>query len=183
MPRLFVALDPPAPVRDALAALRADVPGARWTPTHNVHLTLAFIGEVDGERVPAVEAALAGVANPPVPVEVTGLGAFPNRRAARVLSAVVALHPSLAALHAQVARALAVLGVEPERRPFPDGNHRFRPHLTLARLKEADRRSVQAFLEQPVPRLAFEAAAFHLFESTPGPGGSTYRRLGSYPLA
>jgi 2'-5' RNA ligase len=176
MPRLFVALDPPAPVRDALAALRADVPGARWTPPEKMHLTLAFLGEVPDERVPAIEAALAGVTAGPVEVVLAGLDAFPNRRAARVLVAGVVVAPALAGLHAQVSRAVAAVGVETEARPF-------RPHLTLARLKEADRHAVGAFLAQPLRALAFEAEAFHLYATRLHPEGARYQRLRSFVLA
>ena len=47
MPRLFVALVPPVPVRSELARLAGPLPGVRWTPEDNLHLTLRFIGETD----------------------------------------------------------------------------------------------------------------------------------------
>ena len=53
--RLFVALQPTDPARDALAALADDVSGVRWVPAAQLHLTLRFIGEVsegDAERSP-----------------------------------------------------------------------------------------------------------------------------------
>ena len=48
MPRLFVAIDPSAPVRDALARLSHGVPGAKWVAPEQFHLTLRFIGAVEG---------------------------------------------------------------------------------------------------------------------------------------
>ena len=182
MPRLFVALDPPGPVREALGALERDLPGARWTPPERLHLTLFFIGEVDDERARAVEGALAGVPGPPAPVRIGGLGAFPSRRAARVLVATVEPHPALEALHFRIAHALGPLDTEAERRPSPGRTLPFRPHLTLARLRGADRRAVRAFLAEPVPALAFEAAAFHLYRSARTPAGPRYHRLRSFPL-
>lgn len=175
MPRLFVALKPPDVVRDALGALRRDMPGARWTPPEKMHLTLAFLGDTEEARVSAVVEALAGVVSPPVPVAVAGLGAFPSRRGARVLTAEVAPQRALMALHARVTAALAAVGVVLERRPF-------RPHLTLARLKGADREAVRAVLASPAPVLAFEAAAFHLYRSTLQLEGAHYDRLHSFPL-
>ena len=48
MPRLFVALELPAPVKRELARLAAGLPGARWVAPEQFHLTLRFIGEVNG---------------------------------------------------------------------------------------------------------------------------------------
>jgi 2'-5' RNA ligase len=47
MPRLFVALKPPAEVARRLAAMRADVAGARWVPEDDLHVTLARLNESD----------------------------------------------------------------------------------------------------------------------------------------
>ena len=47
MPRLFVALEIPGPVRERLALVQGGVPGARWVRPENLHLSLRFIGEVD----------------------------------------------------------------------------------------------------------------------------------------
>ena len=46
--RLFVALDLPWPARERLASLGGGIPGARWTPPENLHMTLRFIGEAKG---------------------------------------------------------------------------------------------------------------------------------------
>ena len=174
--RLFVALDPPASVREALAALQADVPGARWTPTEKMHLTLHFLGNVPEETVPPLEAALAGVEGRPFSLAVGRLGAFPNARSARVLVAEVDTPPELTALHARVGAALEVLRMATEVRPY-------RPHLTLARLKVPEREAVRTFLAQPVPALSFEVEAFHLYQSRLHPEGARYTRLRSFPLA
>ncbi|HYG67210.1 MAG TPA: RNA 2',3'-cyclic phosphodiesterase [Anaeromyxobacteraceae bacterium] len=176
MPRLFIALDPPASVREALAALQADVPGARWTPSEKLHLTLHFHGYRPEEEAPALEVTLAGVSGTPFSLAVEGLGAFPNARAARVLVAHVGTEPGLMDLHGQIGGALEHLGLETERRPY-------RPHLTLARLKAPDREAVQAFLAQPAPPLSFRVEAFHLYESRLDPTGARYALLRSYPLS
>ena len=52
MPRLFTALEIPPEIGQSLAMLRGGLPGARWVEPENYHLTLRFIGDVDG----AVEA-------------------------------------------------------------------------------------------------------------------------------
>lgn len=173
--RLFVALDPPASVREALAALQADVPGARWTPTEKMHLTLHFLGNVAEETVPPLETALAGVEGHAFSLTVEGLSAFPSARSARVLVAEMDTPPELAALHARIGAALEALGMATERRPY-------RPHLTLARLKAPDREAVRTFLAQPVPALSFAVEAFHLYQSQLHPKGARYTRLRTFTL-
>src|SRR6202012_3393078 len=62
--RLFVALSLPRAVRQQLMLLQGGVPGARWMPEENLHLTLRFIGEVDGADMEMLDDALAMIAAP-----------------------------------------------------------------------------------------------------------------------
>ncbi|MCS6890944.1 MAG: RNA 2',3'-cyclic phosphodiesterase, partial [Rhodovarius sp.] len=55
--RLFVALPLPDALRHELAALASGIPGARWVPEENYHLTLRFIGEVGHDRAHDVDEA------------------------------------------------------------------------------------------------------------------------------
>ena len=48
MPRLFSAIEIPPSIADRLTLLRAGLTGARWIDPENYHLTLRFIGDVDG---------------------------------------------------------------------------------------------------------------------------------------
>ncbi|GGK71065.1 RNA 2',3'-cyclic phosphodiesterase [Planomonospora parontospora subsp. parontospora] len=88
--RLFVALLPPRPVRDelarALAPHREHWPQLRWADPDNWHLTLAFLGEVAEELLPALQTRLARAASryEPMTLAFAGAGAFPSARRARV---------------------------------------------------------------------------------------------------
>jgi len=180
--RLFVAIDLPPAVLDALERLGSCLrPLARisWTRRDNWHLTLKFVGEWPEGRVGEMEAALRPLAGrAPIPLEVCGLGFFPNARAPRVLWVGVEAPPSLAQLARDTEEALAALGIERERRPYS-------PHLTLARIKEPVRLDG---LHDAIARLpsaefgSFTAESFCLYQSVLQPGGSVYTRLAEFPF-
>ena len=48
MPRLFTGLEIPAEIGQTLSDLRGGLPGARWIDPENYHVTLRFIGDIDG---------------------------------------------------------------------------------------------------------------------------------------
>ena len=48
MPRLFTGLEIPAEIGHTLSSLRGGLPGARWIDPENYHVTLRFIGDIDG---------------------------------------------------------------------------------------------------------------------------------------
>jgi 2'-5' RNA ligase len=130
--RLFVAVDLPPDVRDALAEavapLREDFPKARWVPPQNWHVTLKFLGSAPPELVDRVSAAVGSVAADAAPFEahLRDLGAFPNERRGRVLWAgLVDPEDRLAALASELDHAL-----EPE---FEVDERGFTAHLTIAR--------------------------------------------------
>jgi 2'-5' RNA ligase len=183
--RLFVALDLPGDVREALVALIARLKplcrAARWARPEGMHVTLKFIGHAiaggDAEKLAATRAALAGVrSGDPVEIRYRGIGFFPDARRPRVVWCGVEPSANLAPLAAHIEHALEPLGIPREERAFV-------PHLTLARFK-----SPEGVL--PLARGAAEFARhdfgfareteFHLFESLLKPGGAEYRKLASY---
>lgn len=177
MTRLFVAIEFPERVRERLAGLAGGVPGARWVEPENMHLTLRFIGEVEGGALPDVDAALSAVRAPGFDLVLDGVGQFGQGRKARVLWAGVARNEALAHLNQKVESALVRAGLPPEER-------RFSPHVTLARLKEPQPERVARFVEE---RAAFRSEpipvrGFTLFESRLGGGGPVYVPLGEYGL-
>ena len=115
--RLFVAIPLPDAVRHDLARLCAGVPGARWTPAENLHLTLRFIGEADGGRYHDIAAALGAVDGAAFDLQLAAVGRFGDRRRARVLWAGVRPSESLINLQAKIERAALPLGIDPPRRP------------------------------------------------------------------
>jgi 2'-5' RNA ligase len=150
-----------------------------WSPVDNLHLTTKFIGEWPAERLDQVKLALAPLAaREPIPIEVRGLGWFPNPHNPRVFWAGVKAPPALTELARDTDAALHAVGVPAETRPFS-------PHLTLARIKTpvplAELRRRVAALDS-ADFGGFTAGVFCLYLSERGPGGSVYTKLAEFPL-
>jgi 2'-5' RNA ligase len=182
--RLFVALDLPDPVRQAITELIAKLQpksrGARWIKPENLHITLKFIGHVPNEKLSPIQTALSSIhAAQPVELHFRGMGFFPNEHRPRAFWCGIAASPNLAELAANIDRALAPLGVEPETRPFT-------PHLTLARFKSDEGIREVVHAASNMKSTDFGAATetnFHLYESLLKSSGAQYNPLASFPFS
>lgn len=187
--RLFVAIDPPEPVRRRLAALAADLRRSsgrhadevRWVPPENVHLTLQFLGAVPEERVAELEGAIRAAAGDarPLSLELKGAGGFPTARRPRVVWAGVAGDVvALGALVADLGRRLAPLGFAPEERPFS-------AHLTLGRARDGrGAPGLAGALAQAAEAdgTPWRASEVTVFESHLSPRGPRYEAVVRAPL-
>jgi 2'-5' RNA ligase len=176
MIRLFVALELPEAVRTGLSLLQGGVPGARWASDEQLHLTLRFIGEVDGNVANDIDDALAGIRAPAFTLELAGVGEFGGKNP-RALWAGVRGSDALLHLQRKVEAALQRLGLPAEERKFS-------PHVTLARLRASPREKVVQFLTHHALFASgpFEVKQFVLFSSYLGSGGSVYHAERTYPL-
>lgn len=176
MHRLFAALRPPRPMREALLAAMGDVPGARWQDDDQLHLTLRFIGDVDRHVAEDVAAALGSVAHPAFDLRLDGVGCFDRRGLIDNIWAGVAPHPSVKSLYAAVTSALTRAGIPPEERAFV-------PHITMARFSrgQAPMGSLPMDSLWPAPVEA-HFDHFLLYESELGSTGSSYSAIARYRL-
>ena len=178
MSRLFVALRVPDPLRTAVEELQSGPRTARWLDGDGLHLTLAFIGEVEGSAQLRIEAALAGVTARALRMELHGLGCFPPRGAPRVLWTGASPKEELASLARSVRHALGRAGRAPERR-------RFMPHVTIARFR---RPPSTVELEQYLAAHSLfrteraDVTGFHLFSSKLRSSGAQYTIEATFPL-
>lgn len=178
--RLFVALTPPPPVREELAALADDLEGVRWTPADNLHLTLRFLGDTAEEKQAQMETALARVRVEPFVLPVGGLGVFPPRGPAKVLWAGVGSgHTRLYQLRKQVDEALLSVDMTIDVRTFA-------PHFTIARLGEnVEPKHLGKYLyhHRKFEAPPFRVSSFELYASDAQPGGApAYRVVRSFGL-
>jgi 2'-5' RNA ligase len=176
MTRLFVALALPDLVAHELLLLQGGVPGARWSEREQLHLTLRFIGEVDGRVASEVDDALSTIDAPRFSLALKGVGEFGGKNP-RALWAGVREEPPVLHLQRKIESALQRIGLPAEER-------KFRPHVTLARLRASPRGRVIEFLAAHAlyASVAFEVNAFILYSSKPTPNGSLYRAERSYGL-
>ena len=85
--RLFMAVPIPSAMAGRFSAWAAGqrLPGARWTFSSGLHLTLQFLGETASGRRAAAEECLSAVKGPPFEAALEGLGTFPDWRRPSVL--------------------------------------------------------------------------------------------------
>lgn len=174
MHRLFVALRPPAAIRQRLIATMQGVPGARWQDDEQLHLTVRYVGEIDHHQANDVAAALGRVRGQRIAARINGVGQFGTA----IWAAVMPRAP-LAALHAQVNGALRLAGIAPDGRAYL-------PHITIARLPKSQS-GEPAVLHWLSDHAGLASGEFLLdrlilFESTLGREGARYKAVAFWPL-
>ncbi len=175
--RLFVALSLPETVRAGLARLCHGLPGARWVDPDNLHLSLRFLGELDGAAAADVDAALGRVHAPAFEVALSGLGHFGEGRNLRALWVGVEPNPALMHLQERIEQALVRAGLEPEGR-------KYKAHVTLARFRKNPRARLLGYLAENnlVHAGPFPVRDFKLYSSFLASSGALYRVEAAYPL-
>lgn len=183
--RLFIAIEIPDEVKREMAKaqdmLRRSGAEAGWTRPEGIHLTLKFLGEVNGSRVPEImdslKSAVAGTGR--LHIEISGAGAFPNPNSPRVAwMSVTGDVERLAKTQAAIEDAMAGLGFRREDRKFS-------PHLTLARVRRIRSRgrwlaALDGIKNVRLP--GFDADSISLMKSELKPSGAVYTELGRVDL-
>ena len=145
-----------------------------WVSPEQLHVTTRFIGEVDDKEAAVIAGSLLEeLAAEPFDLVVEGAGAFPERGSPRVLWAGLSAGVAeLVALEAEVSSRLVHCGVPREDRPY-------RPHVTLARVREpAGLRTAALFEALSTERFGTtRVEAITLFQSRTSPKGAVYTAL------
>jgi 2'-5' RNA ligase len=178
VPRLFVALDLPASVKQSLEPLAKGLGDVRWLSPDQQHLTLRFIGDVDNGALHDVAEALATVPAQPFQLTLKGLGHFPPRGEPRVLWVGVERNEELAALKRRIDRALREADVAPETRKFA-------PHVSIARMRSplSPTRLGTYLMRHSLYRSEpFPVSSFHLYSSWLRSDGAEHQLEASYEL-
>lgn len=168
--RLFFALWPDDAVREQLRAAQQGMLRGGGRPVHvqDIHVTLAFLGQVEAQRQTCMAQAAAGVRGAPFELVIDRQGYWPRPRVAWCAPA--ATPEPLRELVQRLNGALRPCGFVPDRRPYS-------PHVTLFR----DSRAVSdGPLAHPV---RWPCREIVLVASGNVPDGPRYRVLARWPLA
>lgn len=186
--RLFLALELPDDLRDAIAAWQRglDDPALRIVPAENLHMTLVFLGSRDPADVDAIaRAAFSKVDSsaPEIEIDPEPVGRPRGKRPR--LYALQGRSPGAEAVQAQVVAGLAEADLhEPEEHPFW-------PHLTVARVRPVARGSRKpAVVERPPGRVPDRTyvcrptplVRLTLFRSRTGREGAVYEPMAELEL-
>jgi len=175
--RTFVAVFPTPAIREALFRAARDLPASkafRLIGPEKLHLTLKFLGNVAKDDLSRVAQALELLRerHEPFEVSISGFGAFPSERKARILwTGVGEGSEPLRAVALSVEDLLEPAGFGREQRPYV-------PHLTLGRARGRQAKLDGASVSPPA--LRFTLSSVDLVESVPGEGEVTYSVLETY---
>ncbi len=170
MIRLFIALPVLPDIAEHLLAIRTGLPGVRWLPPENLHVTLRFVGDVSEDVGADAAEELSRVRGGDFTVKMQGHDVFQTGSRLRSIVARIEISPPLKALKQQIDHALDGLVPETRRR-------RFAPHVTLARLnRDAKHWQIAEHLESVdrIEKPSWIAEAFALYSSCLNRGGATY---------
>ena len=154
--------------------------GVRAVSAEQLHLTLRFLGDTDEGLVEGIKRVMASAVRgvEPFPLHFEGVGAFPNPRRARVVWIGLRGAEPLVEMSRIIERGVVDLGFAPENRPF-------RPHATVARVKNLRRHERLASLLERWGDRSFsvmEVRSLELKRSQLTPHGPIYSTVHSTPL-
>jgi 2'-5' RNA ligase len=195
MTRTFIALEMPVSAQRVLSRtierFAQALPALRWVDPASIHLTLAFLGELDDDRLAlAMEATQAAAHDfPAFDYRLTTPGVFGSPQQPRVIWMGIEDQP-LAQLHGSPLQRLHhILNRELQRRDFETEKRPFSPHLTLSRVKQpftpAEQQSLQRLLyssSDAATATFYKVNSLNVMKSELSRAGAKYTVLHAYAL-
>ncbi|MBC8403364.1 MAG: RNA 2',3'-cyclic phosphodiesterase [Candidatus Marinimicrobia bacterium] len=180
--RTFIALSVPTQVRTVQDMLKTTIEAQRkvlkWVHPNSIHVTVKFNGPTPEDLIPRLNDRLNNLVAQfqPLTMQITGTGCFPTPSRPRVLW--LGLEGDLKQLHVLVQQVHRVL----EKFGFPDESERFKPHVTIARLRYPQKHTpdISSFLQTEYENIHLVTDRIHLISSELLPGGPVYSNLGTH---
>ena len=184
MVRCFIAIDIGDEIKKELESLikrlKKFAPDVKWLSGDHIHLTLKFLGNTDETLVDRIKSSLKSVAlfHGKFNLTAAGAGVFPDYSRPRVLWVGINRSEELNLLYNNIESAMERLGYEREPK-------KFRPHLTIARVKSQKGltpllKELRGYKDREFGRI--DVSEVLLMKSTLKPAGAEYERLFSAPL-
>ncbi|HII72414.1 TPA: RNA 2',3'-cyclic phosphodiesterase [Candidatus Woesearchaeota archaeon] len=175
--RIFIAFDIPEKHAPFLKKLQEKIKdGARLTTVKEFHQTMKFLGEVDEAKTEEIKKRLEAVKMEGFEARIEGLGVFPEEEYIKVVWAGLEPKEVIGLLKTKIEDSLKGLGFQ--------NDHRFHPHITLARVKSINDKKgfVKRLKEIKMPETRFRVDSIKLYKSTLTPRGPEYEVLKEYKL-
>jgi 2'-5' RNA ligase len=152
----------------------------KWVQTENMHLTLKFLGKTHIDKVTKISIELSEIAenNEPFDLRIQGSGVFKDFFKPRILWVGVRDHKPFEKLKNDIENTMAELD-------FPIDYNRFKPHLTIARIKQINKRDEFEKFVLSYEHLLFQMVKVEeiiLYESILKPEGPTYVELEKFKI-
>ncbi len=176
MLRLFIGLELPTPIQDRLEPLCSGLQGARWVAPHNMHITLAFVGDVDEGAAQDLHETLSDIRFDPFDLSLGEIDCFAHKhQPTSVWTGVKGNVEALQNLHHKTTKAIENAGLIPERR-------KYKPHVTLARMKQMPKEKLLSYMEgnNSFKTDSFTISHFTQFRSHLTRHGADYEVLARY---
>ena len=193
MKRIFIAIDISEEARrkvsDYIESLRKEFPKLRvgWEKAEKLHLTMKFLGDTSEEQLQKLNAAFERTAQiisnaefqkRDFTFQILETGVFPTPKKARILWLGLKDEKGI------LTKINEILEAECEKFGFAKENRKFKPHLTIARLRESQfsGKLVEKHLQNEFEPVEFEVSEIVIYESKLQPGGSIYSKVSSFKL-
>jgi len=161
-------------IKKYIENLRNEFRGVRvgWEKSEKIHLTLKFLGDVSGEQIEKLKIALGQISEntSSFNLQISATGVFPSPRNARILWLGLKDETgNLLKLNEMLESACAQIGFARETRSF-------KPHLTIARLREpqTSKQLTEKHLSSAFEPVGFMASEIVIYQSILQPTGSVY---------
>lgn len=176
MNSIFIAVSIPPGISQTLQRLTHGISNTEWVEKENLHITLRYIGKIQGFQLHDIAEALQDIQAKPISLKIKGMGHFIKKRGI-TLYAQIDNSSSLTPLKNMVDKKLGEVG-------FPKSRSHYIPHITIGYYKGKNNETVAHFLEANsfFETETFEIKSFKIFSSHKSLKRRIYTEEASFPL-
>jgi 2'-5' RNA ligase len=180
--RTFIAIDLPSQIKEKIVQIQQTFKECdlafKWVKAEYIHLTLKFLGNIEEKQVAEVKKIITEVAqkNKALKAKFTEFGFFPNEKRPRVFFIATSHEDLLKSIAEELESKLEDIGFLAE--------HRFKSHLTLARIKSLENIDcLKGKCKEVKLTEEFTINELILFKSILTRSGPIYEKIFTSPLA